>query len=221
MLKKLFDNTSKNSLANKFRRKRFRIFLELIESIPKPVKILDIGGTENFWIQMGLTDPKAAKITIVNIDEPDGGKMQDLPNMEFIKGDARDENLYKAGEFDIIFSNSVIEHINDESGQGLMAKLIRTYGRKYFVQTPARSIPIEPHFLFPYFQFLPRSIKLFLVMHFNMGWFKKCNSKEEAVELVGSIRLLNKNQMQQFFADAEILTERFLRIPKSYIAIKK
>jgi hypothetical protein len=51
-LTKFADSSPKNSLANKWRRKRFELFKELVKSFQKPVKILDIGGTENFWIQM-------------------------------------------------------------------------------------------------------------------------------------------------------------------------
>ena len=52
-----FGTSSKtNSLGNQFRQKRMIFFKNQLDRIPKPIKILDIGGYEEFWINAGLTD---------------------------------------------------------------------------------------------------------------------------------------------------------------------
>ena len=91
MFKKLLDNTDKKSLANKFRTKRFKHFAELINSLPKPVSILDVGGTENFWQQMGLAGNHDYNLTILNITE---SPVQQKENMKFVKQDASDLGIF-------------------------------------------------------------------------------------------------------------------------------
>ena len=70
-------------------------------------------------------------------------------------GDAVDMPGISDGAFDVVFSNSVIEHVETYENQRRMAAEIRRVGRRYFVQTPNRHFPLEPHFLVPGFQLLP------------------------------------------------------------------
>jgi len=103
MFKKILDNTDPNSLANKFRRKRFRYFQDFIKDVTLPVSILDVGGTADFWKQMGLLDKTGFGITVLNINEPEVPK---LGNIKFIKGDAADLSEFGDKSFDVVFSNS-------------------------------------------------------------------------------------------------------------------
>lgn len=50
-----------------------------------------------------------------------------------------------------------------------MAREIRRIGKHYFVQTPNCLFPIEPHFLFPGFQWMPSFLKVILIRHYNLG----------------------------------------------------
>lgn len=214
MLKKLFDNTKGNSYANKFRRKRFRLFRELLNGIPKPVRIIDLGGTVNYWKQMELVNPGEALITILNIEN----EKDRLPNTTFIQGDVCNPEL-NLNDFDLIFSNSLIEHVGSEKNRKQMAHLITSSGKPYYVQTPNYWFPFEPHFLFPFFQFLPRFMRIFLVKNFDMGWFKKTGNTQKAEEIVDSIHLLSAKELRGLFPKAEIKKEKFLILTKSFIAI--
>lgn len=51
ILQKVFDYNTENSIVNKFRLKRSRIFIRSLKKTfgDVPVAILDIGGTYNFW----------------------------------------------------------------------------------------------------------------------------------------------------------------------------
>lgn len=215
MFRKILDNTDPGSLANKFRRKRFLLFTEFIKDLERPVKILDIGGTENFWKQMGIYGDNDYLITILNLDEPD--KTTDR-NFEFVKGDALDLRHYNDKSFDVVFSNSVIEHIASiEDRQKMANEVIRT-GKRYFVQTPNYYFPFEPHFLLPFFQYLPKFIKIWLLLHFDIGWFKKCSSKAEALKLLNSNRLLTIKELRIYFTNCKIIKEKYLIFTKSLIA---
>lgn len=214
MLKKLFDNTKSNSLANRFRRKRLRIFERFISDMAVPVKILDIGGTENFWHQMGYSGNNDYLITIVNIENINITGA----NINYIRADARDISCIESSKFDVVFSNSVIEHVGGIEDMRKMAEGIRKLNIRYMVQTPNFYFPMEPHFMFPCFQFLPGFVQLFLLMNFNIGWYKKCSNKKEARELIDSIHLLRLNELKELFPGSMIYKERFLGLVKSYIA---
>lgn len=217
MFRKSLDNTRQSSLANKFRQKRFKHFNELIKGLPAPIKILDIGGTENFWQQMGLAGNENFRITVLNINKP---ICSAKANMIFVKGDASDLSEFPDKSFDIVFSNSVIEHIPETQNRVRMAEEIKRVGVKYFVQTPNYYFPFEPHFLFPFFQFFPQFFKITLLKSFNMGWFKKCKNNREASILLKENQLLRLKELKNYFPEGKIIKERFLFMNKSFIAVK-
>jgi hypothetical protein len=85
MFRKIADNRDAQSLAVQFRRKRFAFFLSLLSQVERPVHILDIGGTENYWKTMGLDADDEVFITLLNLTED----RITLPRMTSIVGDAR------------------------------------------------------------------------------------------------------------------------------------
>ncbi len=217
ILRKLANSESINSFANKLRRKRFRLFkLYFPEIQNRSVSILDLGGTCSFWRQMGFSEKLNIRITLMNIAEEHSSS----ENILAIKGDACDLSVFPNAEFDIVFSNSVIEHVGNENRQQKMAKEINRVGKGYFVQTPNYWFPIEQHFLFLGFQFLPISIRVFLIMHLNLGWYSKVNDKQKALEIANSIHLLSKKKIVELFPDAIIIPERFFFLIKSYVIIR-
>jgi len=216
-VKRLFrpaDNRYPDSLANRFRRRRFRLFRSLLRPLPDPVRILDVGGTEGFWEQMGAAEDPSLEIVLLNIAEeaPDAG------NVEAIDGDARDLSRFDDDGFDVVFSNSVIEHLGTRADQERMAREVRRVGRRYFVQTPNRYFPVEPHFLFPGFQFLPVATRIALVRRFALGYHDALPDPEDARRAVEEIRLLGSRELRRLFPDAELYRERVLGLTKSLIA---
>lgn len=214
MFKKLLDNTNPNSLANKFRRKRFKLFMDFIKDFPRPVKILDAGGTVSFWEQMEYAGNSDFEITLVNIEIPEITKHK---NILPVKGDVTDLGMFKNKCFDIVFSNSVIEHIPTANGRQQMADEIKRVGKSYFIQTPNYYFPFEPHFLLPLFQYYPKRFKIFLLTHFNIGWFKKCETRNEALKILSENRLLKFKEFKGYFKNSNIIFEKFLFLKKSII----
>ena len=203
-----------DSPANKFRRERFKLFRSLLETVPKPYKILDVGGKEAFWEQMNFTNEPDVEIVLLNL----ATMPVSLPKFTSCAGDARNMQQFQEKEFDVVFSNSVIEHVGDFEQQERMASEVRRVGKRYFVQTPNRYFPLEPHFLFPYFQILPFEAQVFLVRHFDVGWYKKLSDRWRAEELINSHRLLTKNEMLQLFPQSNLFHEKFFGFTKSFIA---
>ena len=91
----------------------------------------------------------------------------------------------------------------------------------YFVQTPNFWFPLEPHCMTPFFHWLPKPIRVWMVLHFQLGHWEKANSISEAVRSVEGARLVDKNMFQELFNDGSVLTERLFLLPKSFIAIRK
>lgn len=217
MLKRLASSTADNSLAASLRRKRFKHLLEMIQSFNRTsITILDVGGWERFWEVQGFAET-SHHIIILNT-ERFTTRHQGITS---VIGDARCMDDIKDQSIDIVFSNSVIEHLGSFENQTKMANEVKRIGKKYFIQTPSYYFPLEPHFLFPVFHWLPVSFRIFLVQHLPLGYFKKQEKKEDAEHLVKEHRLLKKDELQRLFPDAEIITERFLGLTKSYIALKR
>ena len=120
--------------------------------------------------------------------------------------------------FDLVFSNSVIEHLFTKENQQKMANEVIRVGKNYFIQTPNKYFLIEPHWVFPLFQFLPFSLKVYLTQHFNLGHIPKSESKELAINQVNEIILISKKELKELFTHSEIYTEYFLGLGKSYTA---
>jgi 2-polyprenyl-3-methyl-5-hydroxy-6-metoxy-1,4-benzoquinol methylase len=123
-------------------------------------------------------------------------------------------------QFDVVYSNSVIEHVGDLGDMQRMAQEVRRVGKYYFVQTPNRYFPIEPHFVFPFFQFFPRSAQISIVQKFSLGWIGREPEKKSAERAVDSIRLLSQKEMYNLFPDAKIEKEVLLGLTKSITAYK-
>src|SRR5262245_10971320 len=121
---------------------RARRWAEFVTTFPEiaEMTVLDIGGDARAW---RLCDVRPAHVTLLNIfpQEPEE------PWMTAISGDAcaLPDDLPAA---DVVFSNSVIEHVGGHWRRERFAEGIRAAAPRYWVQTPYRYFPIEPHFLF-------------------------------------------------------------------------
>jgi hypothetical protein len=98
------------------------------------------------------------------------------------------------------------------------ANEVRRVARKYWVQTPYKHFPVEPHFVFPLFQYLPSSLqkKVGLVWKYS---HPKQNGDDILAEL-SRLRLLDVSDYKVLFPDAEILKETFFGLTKSLVAVK-
>ena len=219
MFKLLVNHHKKNSFVNQFRQKRFELLKNGIEKLIQKdhFKILDIGGDIQYWKNIGWQHP-ACKIHLLNLYE---SKVPENETQQFSSSVGNGLSLeYKKGEVDLIFSNSVIEHVGSYENQQIFAGEVRRVSDKYIVQTPSIWFPLEPHSLIPLFQFLPHPIRALLIMTFNINYFPKAKTYKEAIKVSHSTLMFTHKRFKQLFPEAEIQVERFLGIPKSYTAIK-
>ncbi|NJR63972.1 MAG: methyltransferase domain-containing protein [Cyanobacteria bacterium CRU_2_1] len=212
---KLADERESDSLSVQLRKKRFGLFTSLMASVPTPVKLIDVGGTAGIWEREWFSQGQSDEIEILLLNQKEIPVAH--PRIKSVTGDATNMKKFQDQEFDVVFSNSVIEHVGDYEDQRRMANEVCRIGKRYFLQTPNRYFPIEPHLIFPFFQFLPLAIQVWLVMHFDLGWCKKIADKQEAISFVQSIKLLSKQELINLFPKAKLFEEKVFGLTKSFI----
>lgn len=200
------------------RRARLAHFFDLIPPGDGRKRVLDVGGTEEFWANAWNQNWPELSITLLNLTaEKTSGK---LP-ITSVAGDARDLSRFETREFDYCFSNSVIEHVGTLADQERMANEIRRVAQGYFVQTPYRYFPLEPHFHVPGWAQLPVWCRTALHRKLNLGWLPAEPSYLKARIDVEQIRLLSLREFRLLFPDAEVRMEKIGPLIKSMMAVRR
>ena len=187
-------------LAVRARRRRYEWFRQTMRP-GSGEEILDIGCGGGAW-SIAQLDPAAS---VTGVDRVEGIGF-DRPNQRFVVADAC-ALPFADDQFDIGFSNSVIEHI-DRCRRTDFAAELRRVCRRYWVQTPNYWFPIEPHALLPGVQFLPRPIR-------ETAW----KASPRRIRYEDSLSLLTADELSCLFDDALILRERVGALTKSLIAV--
>jgi hypothetical protein len=219
-MRRLANVDAAGSYSNRARTRRFQEFERLVArvraEVKRPVTVLDVGGTTSFWEQRGWAGRRDVRITTANLNE----EPQRHANIEPRVSDATNLAEFEAGPFDVVFSNSVIEHLGSYEAQVAMATVVRQIAPRYWVQTPNFWFPIEPHFLTPGWQWLPESLRVALLRRRRWGWRGPCPDPEEARKAVREITLLRRRELERLFPDARLVAERFGPFVKSYVAVR-
>lgn len=190
----------------RWRESRYHLFEHLVALQPAD-RIVDVGAGWGAALErFNTVNP------IVAVDlNPDEKGWLSAPNVTVMQANGTDLP-FEDGEFDVAFSNSVIEHV-PKALQRAFASEVRRVATRYYVQTPNRYFPIEPHYQLPLFQFLPERVRRALNRRFTLGWQAKGEWEE--------INLLSTGEMRRLFPDAEIHKERVLGLTKSLIATRR
>lgn len=207
--------------GNRFRAKRFARFMNLAENIIRnkgSCSIIDVGGAADYWKGLSeLWQGRPIKVTVVNLSP------ETMPNEQFVNvvGDACNLHQFADNSFDLVHSNSVIEHVGRWNEKLRMANEVRRVAKCYFVQTPNYWFPFEPHFRAPLIQFIPEPWRLSLVQRFSIGFYPRANNVAEAYKVLEDATLLDAQTMRALFPDAELVRERFALLTKSLVAIRQ
>jgi len=210
----------------RFRRRRFAqieaIIGKLLEQADN-VRILDVGGRAEYWNMLSPHLRSQVHLTILNYEaelEAYSNEVEEGLQYQHATGDACDMPQYGDGSFDLVHSNSVIEHVGSYANMQAFAREVRRVGRAYYVQTPNFWFPIDPHIAFPFLHWMPDPVRLFAFTHFRLGVAKK-------VEFAGALarmddcRMISRRFMRALFPDADHSRERFaLVFTKSLIAMR-
>jgi hypothetical protein len=174
------------------------------------MRILDLGGTVRHWETSPL---RPASVVVLNL-------LPEVSTADWItavQGDAcNPPAAARAAKYDLVYSNSVIEHVGGHSRRVDFAAVVHAMAPCHWVQTPNRNFPIEPHWLFPGLQFLPQSVRARAIRHWPLSPARP--NPEEALGAVLEVELISQTEMRYYFPRSQIIKERVLGLSKSLIA---
>jgi SAM-dependent methyltransferase len=150
-----------DAVSLRSRRRKLRLFMDELQPTERTT-VLDVGadelgfghgdgcGTLNFFEELY---PWPHRITALGLH--DGARFRlRYPGIRYVQGDACDLP-FADGEFDVVFSNAVIEHVGSRERQRRLVSEALRVGRRAFITTPNRRFPIEVHTRLPLVHWLP------------------------------------------------------------------
>lgn len=201
------------SLAARARASRW---MELLRRFPDlaSMRVLDLGGVPRQWVDHPV---RPAQVVSVNLEDHPPVPQSWVVS---VRGDACNLPSQLTGErFDLVYSNSVLEHVGGHVRRLAFARTVHAAAAHHWIQTPYRYFPIEPHWLFPGFQFLPAHVRVSLSHRWPLGHVRSPDRSAALVDVTG-VELLGRTEMAGYFPDSEIWPERFGGLTKSLVAVR-
>jgi hypothetical protein len=197
-------------------RNRLRRWEWLQDTFPgiSSMSVIDLGGTVDAWLRAPL---RPASVHVVNL-EPQPAATPDWLTAE--QGDACALPASLDGAtYDLVFSNSVIEHVGGHVQRLRFAGEVHRLAPCHWIQTPYRYFPIEPHWLFPGFQFMPVSVRAEISRRWPLVHTRSA-SHQDGVQAAMGVELLSRTEMASYFPDSVLRFERAVGAIKALIAVK-
>ena len=193
-----------------WRTRRMQEFLARVVAAPGAA-VLDVGGVVDIWELVN----HRLDVTLFNTDEASARGFRDANAIHgcyrVATGDACDLGRFDDASFDVVFSNSVIEHLGDDRRVSRFAREVRRVGRSYWVQTPSWLFPIESHTSLPFFWLYPKPLRTAIARRLDVRYARNpwsCPMMET--------RRFRLGELQALFPDAAVYTERVCGITKSW-----
>ena len=217
------------ALSRRFRARRakqFRTAFELTEGS----RVLDLGGSDGEHIRMVLEGSPVRRENIYIADVNEKALERARAHGHRTAWLSQDGKVpFPDGYFDVVFCSSVIEHVTvpkdevwqyrDElfgrtaiAHQRAFADEILRISKAFWVQTPARSFFLETHCWLPFVGWLPRSAQI-AILHFTRPIRLTRHPPD--------YYLLTRGHMEALFPAARIVSERWLGMTKSWIALRQ
>lgn len=193
----------------KHRREKREIFFSALAPSPSE-SLLDVGGaTSSILSEFEFLYRFFHDVHVINL-RPQCFSNSALPHVRFSLGDGC-ALPYPNRSFDWVFSNAVIEHVGNKHRQTQFATEIRRVARKgYFVATPNRAFPVDPHTLLPFYHFLKPSLQR-RICRLSLGYTRRY----EPLDLLNKVRLL------RLFPEATVQHCGFPVVPNNLVAYYK
>lgn len=202
-----------DSLGQRNRQRRWAWLCEEFPGI-ESMSVIDLGGTVEAWLRAPV---RPASVHVVNLE----AQPKDTPDwLTAEQGDACTLPASLDGAaFDLVFSNSVIEHVGGHARRQAFADSVHALADAYWVQTPYRYFPIEPHWVAPAMQFMPVTVRAQFVRRWPLS-DGRGKTRDAAVKAALKIELLDRTQMNFYFPGCQVRTERAFGLTKSLIVYR-
>lgn len=193
-------------LHQRFRQQKIQLFLDLVRASGQGGRLLDVGGGPGISGEFAHLYVKFDEVVIVNLTVPQTNVCDGI-SLKTVVADGK--NLpFGEGSFEWVFSNAVIEHVGAWPAQQQFANEIRRVAsRGYFVTTPNKFFPIEPHAMLPFYQFLPQGVQR-KVAPYSPGYLREYEE----------IHLLSARRMKALFPEATLVAVGFPVLGNSLVA---
>lgn len=188
-----YKDTGKIALASKistrFREKMFAKFMANMRPTAER-QVLDVGVTSDDKYQESNYFERfyPYKNKLVCVGTEDGSYLETkYPGIKFQLIVPHEPLPFKDHEFDIVFSNAVIEHVGSRDSQRAFILEILRVSRSFFLTTPNRWFPVEFHTALPLLHYLPATLYRNLLRSIGEQYW----SREENLNLLGRRDLMD------------------------------
>ncbi|HYE17407.1 MAG TPA: class I SAM-dependent methyltransferase [Tepidisphaeraceae bacterium] len=217
MIQKMFRVVSDRS-----RRRKIQMFYDIMR--PRAgTRILDVGGEagdaagNTIQPNKQLIDsyPTKSNITLINLFFPDVQRAQKaVPELKTVCGSGL-QLPFADKSFDICYCNAVIEHVFNFENQHLFAREIMRVAKSWFVTTPNRWFPFEPHLRLPLVTWLPQGVQH--KIGYKFGYLhikKKYGSGADRTDIC----LLSRRKLKQLFPTSRVVRNGVPGFTPTFIA---
>ena len=203
-----------------FRRKRLAEFLEIYPDLGN-YSVLDVGGRPFMW-DLLRAEYNVAPKQLVLLNTPSETALPTSENYTVKIADGCDLP-YPDQSFDLVFSNSVIEHVGKKEEMAQFSSECDRVGKNIYIQTPNRWFPVDAHLGVAFIHWLPRPLykKLcFLSLRYPFTINNPSEKKNFDLEFE-TTRLLTLSQLKRLFPQKRIVPEKFLFFIKSFVVVSQ
>lgn len=201
----------------RFRPKRIRALKSQFPMLQrKDATVLDVGGVASWWKEV---DPATRSITIVNLDARHERTCEQA-GFRFFAADGR-ALPFRDGEFDLVHSNSVIEHVGSLDDQRRFAHELRRCGKAIYLQTPNRWFFVEPHLVALFVHWLPPAVQRRLIRWASVWGLVNRPDQQQIDAFLRDTRLLTRREVEELFPDCELQRERVFGFTKSFVVVRR
>jgi len=218
----------------------------LLEHFPdlSEMRVVDLGGEVEAWSMAAV---RPAQLVLVNLHSVAKTVLHEHEWISSVMADACDREVLAGENFDLVYSNSVVEHVGGHARRIAFADTVHRLAPRHWVQTPNRYFPIEPHYWAPAAQLLPIGARARFMRRWPSGTMRHAAGRDDWPETAAgaskyplessdvpigtvdihhalrgalSIELLTATEMQFYFPESVILRDRFGGVTKSLVAVR-
>lgn len=204
---------SPDSLAERLRAKRWSDLHAAFPDLER-MSVVDLGGTVSSWLRAPVRPKHVTVLTL----EPQGGEGVAWIDAQYADACDLPEHL-RTARADLVYSNAVLEHVGGMERRQRFAETVHRMADRHWVQTPYRYFPVEPHWLFPGFQFLPVATRVAIGRRWRLVHTPDRDYDSMLASVLG-VELVGLTEFRSLFPDSEIRHERVAGLIKSIVAVK-